>query len=83
MLGVLGIIGAGITAVYIIKLLVKVFFGPLDEKWQNQTDATKLEGFSAAVLVGFVLLVGLFPFPFIRVINTGVAEILSRFPGTG
>ncbi len=82
-LGILGIIGAGITAVYILRLLVKVFFGPLGEMWQNQTDSTKLESFSAAVLVGFVLLVGLFPFPFIRVINTGVAEMLSRFPGTG
>ncbi len=82
-LGILGIIGAGITAVYILRLLAKVFFGPLGEMWQNQTDATKLEGFSATVLIGFVLLVGLFPFPFIRVINTGVAEMLSRFPGTG
>ncbi|MCH8109716.1 MAG: NADH-quinone oxidoreductase subunit M [Chloroflexi bacterium] len=82
-LGILGIIGAGITAVYILRLLVKVFFGPLGEMWQNQKDATRLESFAAVVLVGFVLLVGLFPFPFIRVINTGVAEMLSRFPGTG
>ncbi len=82
-LGVLGIIGAAITAVYILRLLAKVFFGPLGEQWQTQTDASPVERFSAAVLVGFVLLVGLFPFPFMRVIDTGVAELLARFPGSG
>ena len=78
-LGVLGVIGAAITAVYIIRLLSKVFFGPLGEQWQDQTDANRREGFTAAFLVGFILLVGLFPFPFLRVINIGVSEILSRF----
>ena len=36
----LGIIGAAITAVYILRLLAKVFFGPLGEQWQTQTDAS-------------------------------------------
>jgi NADH-quinone oxidoreductase subunit M len=78
-LGALGVIGAAITAIYILRLLSKVFFGPLGERWESQSDASPLEKFSAAVLVGFVLLVGLFPFPFIQVINVGVAEMLGRF----
>ena len=82
-LGVLGIVGAAITAVYILRLLAKVFFGPLGERWRDQTDASRLEGFSTAVLVGFILLVGLFPFPFIRVIDSGVTQLLTRFPGAG
>ena len=82
-LGVLGIIGAAITAVYILRLLAKVFFGPLGERWRDQTDASRLESFSTAVLVGFVFLVGLFPFPFIRVIDSGVSLLLTRFPGAG
>jgi NADH-quinone oxidoreductase subunit M len=86
-LGILGIIGAAATAVYILRLLAKVFFGPLSERWKDQKDAledgTRLERFSAAVLVGFILLIGLFPFPFIRVIDSGVASLLTRFPGAG
>ena len=82
-LGVLGVIGAAITAVYILRLLAKVFFGPLGEQWRTQTDASRLEGFSSLVLVGFVLLVGLFPFPFIRVIDVGVAELLAGIVGAG
>ena len=82
-LGVLGVIGAGITAVYILRLLAKVFFGPLGERWRDQTDASRLEGFTGALLVGFILLVGLFPFPFMRVIDSGVTELLAHFPGAG
>ncbi len=82
-LGVLGIIGAGITAVYILRLLARVFFGPISERWQDQTDASGVERIAAIVLAGFILLVGLFPFPFIRIINVGVLELLARFEGVG
>ena len=82
-LGVLGVIGAAITAVYILRLLAKVFFGPLDERWKNQTDASPVEVISAGVLVAFILLVGLFPFPFMRVIDSGVASLLIRISGAG
>ena len=114
-LGMLGIIGAAITAVYILRLLAKVFFGPLsplpgeeeghvaaDEPADvsvsyggtvevgqattvvpahqvEQMDATAQEKASAAILTAFILLVGLFPFPFMRVINGGVADVLARF----
>ena len=82
-LGVLGIIGAAITAVYIMRLLARVFFGPLGDQWQDQTDASRPERLSTLVLAGFILLVGLFPFPFIRVIESGVFETLARFGESG
>jgi NADH-quinone oxidoreductase subunit M len=81
LLGVLGIVGAGITTVYILRLMARVFFGALGEQWRHQTDISRLEGFSASVLVAFVFLVGLFPFPFIRAIDSGVAALLSRVAG--
>ena len=83
LLGVLGIIGAAITAVYILRLLARVFFGPIGERWADQTDASGLERVSTLVLAGFILLLGLFPFPFIRVIETGVFEVLARFGDVG
>ena len=82
-LGVLGIIGAAITAVYILRLLARVFFGPMSERWKDQTDASGLERVSTLLLAGFILLVGLFPFPFIRVIESGVFEVLANFGDTG
>ena len=82
-LGILGIIGAAVTAVYILRLMAKVFFGPLGERWEDQTDASLREKFSMLVLAGFILLVGLFPFPFIRVIESGVSDVLARFGEVG
>ncbi len=82
-LGVLGIVGAAITAIYILRLIARVFFGQLGERWQGQTDATRLEGFSAGILVVFILLVGLFPFPFIRAIDSSVAALLDLVAAAG
>ncbi|MDE2941527.1 MAG: NADH-quinone oxidoreductase subunit M [Chloroflexota bacterium] len=87
LLGVLGIVGAAITAVYILRLLSKVFFGPLDPRVDplpdgtRLTDATRLEGFSAATLVLFLVVVGLYPKPWIEMIDSGVAPILARVAG--
>ena len=80
-LGVLGIVGAAITAVYVLRLIARVFFGQLAARWQSQTDVSRLETASTGLLVGFILLVGLFPFPFIRVIDSAVGPILGRLSG--
>ena len=81
-IGMLGIIGAAITAVYILRLLGKVFFGPISPQWQNLTDATRLEGFSMAILVAFLVGVGLYPKPWMDLINSGVAPLLERVVGS-
>ncbi len=85
-LGILGVIGAAVTAVYILRLVARVFFGKLDEvEWnrlvdpelRRSPDGWRIERVSALVLAGFILLVGLFPFPFIRVIDSGVSDVLE------
>ena len=55
----------------------------MSERWADQTDASGFERVSTLVLAGFILLVGLFPFPFIRIIESGVFEILARFGEVG
>ena len=82
-LGVLGVVGAAITAVYILRLMARVFFGPLSDRWRDQPDISRLEGFSSGILVAFVFLVGLFPFPFIRVIESAVLPFLDQVAGIG
>jgi NADH-quinone oxidoreductase subunit M len=80
-LGALGIVGAAITAVYILRLIAKVFFGALGEQWKDQTDLSRIEGVSAVLLVAFLLLMGLFPFPFVRVIEGSVDALLTLVAG--
>ena len=82
-LGALGVVGAAITAVYILRLIGKVFFGELAEQWRNQTDISRREAGASIILVGFIVLMGLFPFPFLSAIDGNVAELLTRVTGAG
>ena len=82
-LGALGVVGAAITAVYILRLIGKVFFGELAEQWRDQVDISRREAGASVILAGFILLMGLFPFPFLSAIDGNVAELLTRVTGAG
>ena len=82
-LGSLAVIGAAITAVYILRLLAKVFFGLADETLPEYLDSTPREKFAASILVIFIVLVGLWPFPFVKIIESGVEPILLQIVGAG
>ena len=80
-LAVLGIIGAAITAVYILRLLAKVFFGPLGERWEGLVDSSRREMVATATLVFFLALWGLYPWYIMRIIDSGVTPLLERLTG--
>ena len=88
-LGALGVIGAAITAVYILRLVAKVFFGTTDERWLASTgsgqvvrlDMSRVEGIASWVLAAFILLMGLLPFLFINGIDESVARFLGAMAG--
>ena len=74
-LAVLAVIGAAITAVYILRLLAKVFFGPISPRWEHLGDISRVEMGAAGMLVFVLLFVGVWPLPFMDVINAGVSVI--------
>ena len=76
-LAVLAVIGAAITAVYILRLLARTFFGELDPKWEHLTDASPVEKAVGGALVLILIFVGVWPAPLLRVINEGVATVLA------
>ena len=78
-LGVLAVIGAAITAVYILRLLAKVFFGPIGPQWEHLGDASRIEMAATGMLVFVLVFVGIWPLPLMDVINAGVSQI----PGVG
>ena len=80
-LAVLGVIGAAITAVYILRLLARSFFGEADPQWDNLTDASPVEKGVGAAFVIILIAVGVWPAPLLRVINTGVEGALAVLPG--
>ena len=74
-LAILAVIGAAITAVYILRLLAKVFFGPISPQWEHLTDINRMEMGAAGLLVFVLLFVGVWPLPFMDVINAGVSTL--------
>ena len=76
-LGALGVLGAGITAVYILRLVARVFFGERDKQWDALPDLTRREIAAAGALVIPIILVGVWPAPFLDVIRPGVDAVFG------
>ena len=78
-LAVLAVAGAAITAVYILRLLARTFFGEADPRWEHLTDASPVEKTVGGAFVLVLIVVGVWPAPLLRVINTGVDSVLRVF----
>jgi NADH-quinone oxidoreductase subunit M len=76
----IAVFGIVLTAGYITWMLMKVFFGRLDEhKWHGLTDADGRERFVVAALLGIIILTGVYPSAVADVIAVGVAPIAKIF----
>lgn len=79
--GALAVLGAAITAVYILRLMATVFFGPLNPRWEGLRDANRSETLAMAVLVATLVGVGLFPGLLMPAITSGVSPLMARVLG--
>jgi NADH-quinone oxidoreductase subunit M len=73
--GGLAVLGAAITAVYIMRMLALAFFGPQNERWADLKEMTRSEQVAGALLIAFILLMGLFPSIFVDRISESVKLI--------
>jgi NADH-quinone oxidoreductase subunit M len=79
--GALAVLGAGITAIYIFRLLALAFFGQFNEqRWGGLKEMTRFEFAGGALLIVFILFMGLWPSPFVDRISPTVVNFL---PGVG
>ena len=76
-LGALGILGAALTAVYILRMLSTAFFGPANERWNDLKEMTHLEQAGGALLIAFIILMGIYPSIFVD----RIAESVMAIPG--
>ena len=74
-LAVLAVVGAALTAVYILRLLARTFLGESDARWQDLTDASPVEMTVGGAFVLILIFVGIWPEPLMRVINVGVVVL--------
>jgi NADH-quinone oxidoreductase subunit M len=74
--GALGILAAAITATYILRMLAMAFFGPFNERWAQLKEMRLGEQFGGALLIVFIVFMGVWPAPFIDRITESVQVIL-------
>ncbi|MCL5036307.1 MAG: NADH-quinone oxidoreductase subunit M [Chloroflexi bacterium] len=78
---ILGIFGILLTAIYILRAVQKIFFGPLNEKCFVSGDLTGVEKAGPVVLAFVIALFGFFPSILTKVTNPAVLDLISRFGG--
>ncbi len=76
---VVATIGLVVTAVFLLQMMQKVCFGPLNEKWQWLPDMTACELFIGAVLMLFMFLIGIYPAPLLDAANDAVLALVRLF----
>ena len=64
-----------------LRLISRVFYGPPSSLLSQSMKVSINERIGALILAAFIIFIGLVPFPFIRVIDVGVSELLSGLGG--
>ena len=75
--GGLAILAAAIAAAYMLRMFGVVFFGPLNPRWRDLKDIRPIEAISAALLIGAIVLMGLWWAPF----TDRIAPTVLGLPG--
>jgi NADH-quinone oxidoreductase subunit M len=77
-LSIIAIMGIIITAVYILRTLGNVLFGPRRPEWDHLNDLQGPEMVPLLVLGAAILLGGIVPFTVMDLINNGVGHLLAQ-----
>ena len=75
---VLATTGVIIAAVYLLWMIRRVFFGSLKEENAKLKDLNSTEMWVMAPLLVLMLVLGLYPFPFLKTINTGTDRVVQN-----
>lgn len=73
------VLGAFITAVYVLRAVNRIFLGPPNPDFPELPDARGMEWVTLVVLGGLLIVFGLFPRLLLDSIDVGVMEFLSRW----
>ena len=74
-------IGLVVTGVFLLGMMQKVCFGPLNLKWKDLPDMTAREIFIGAVLMLFMFGIGVYPAFLTRVSNDAVVGLIKTVTG--
>ena len=76
--GVLCIATVALAATYMLRMVSRAFFGPLDPRWANLRDLLPTEWAAGILLVATLVIVGVYPAPLLDMINASAAPVIAR-----
>src|SRR5947207_15227867 len=75
-LALLSVVGIVLTAIYVLRMLQKIFLGPFREDvYPTLSDARTTEWVAIGVLAVLLLAIGIYPRPLVDLIPTGFRSI--------
>ncbi|MEX1158696.1 MAG: NADH-quinone oxidoreductase subunit M, partial [Thermomicrobiales bacterium] len=75
---ILGVIGILLSAGYILWMLLRIMFGPKDDRWAELPDATSWwEQAPMAAMLAVILAVGIYPAQLVDVIEQAIAPLAN------
>ena len=75
--------GVVLTAGYILWMAQRTMFGPTIDRFSNVRDASRMEMVPLAVLIGAIILVGIYPSVISDMFRDGVAGIVADIQRSG
>ena len=70
-------LGVILGAAYLLYMVQRVIFGALPEKYKELPDLTAVELICLLPLVALVVWIGVYPMPFLEVIESGLVDTLA------
>jgi len=81
LVGIPAVCAVAITATYVLRLMSRAFFGPFNRRWASLHDMLPNEWVAAAILGVTLIAVGIYPKPFLDMINVSTAPIIEAVGG--
>jgi len=75
---IISIFAIVVTAIYVLRVMMKVFFGPRNPRWDHMKDARGIEIVPFVILCGTLILFGVFPDLLMNMINNGVVPLAEK-----
>jgi NADH-quinone oxidoreductase subunit M len=77
--GVLAVLGLVVSALFMLRVVQKTFYGDRNEKWAHIPDVTLVLATPRIILIGVLVFFGLFPRLILDVIQSAVVPFVSSF----
>ncbi len=79
LLAVISIFAIVVTAIYVLRVVQQIFFGPRNAKWDHLEDAKGIEMIPIVLLSAVLFIFGIFPSLIMDMISGGIVPIAQKF----